>query len=768
MVYHFLEFRFDEASHKFYKDDKEVYLSQKEWLLLKLFIENPQTIINKDQLCEFIWQGRYVSDDSIYKQIQRLRKKIISAQSEDSIIRTVHGVGFEFNTKVKHDNKTEKKSDAQNAAKHSIRKNLFIIGSAITLIVIGMIIKKYNTPIPIIQDAEASPLRLAFVPKFNPQEPSDSLISVGSMYYLIHQLANNKKIKTVSIKRKKLKENTAEKNILILQKNNQIDASIVFDLQETDNGEYISNTELINKGNTSIKHTFRAVSLKNLMDQIEQWSSQQLNIISDSPKNQISQSHYAIENYIRAMAAQFRGDIPIAISFLELAIEEDPNFWLAWYELAISHRLEGDYQKSLSIINTLENTVTDKQISLMLLNAKIIALWRLGKLESALELSKSAIKLAQERNDLNIQSNLLVNQAIINNTLGNLSAAQQAIDQATTIREQLNADKGDMAYIYNTSAGIHLASGDLEKAESLAKKAIDGFQFSGHKKYVGNTQGRLASIYTHMGNYKQAREMILRNLSVRTNQNNFLGQIQSLLKLQSIDRLQGHLNDAKEKLEKISALLETNNDYALYNKYHRAQMKLSLALNDHITANAHIEQIQPRNNLEEAFKILALLDYYYHTKQLELMGPQIKLLSAYTQPKIQPLKTLWMARHAHLMKQNTVAEQLYTRAIEQAKKINHHGNITKAYNAYIKYLLSTSQLDKALPVIRDHEKHKPLPYPFYLLKAQYHAMKNDFFRAVSLMNELKIKSHQLWTETEEKKLSEYQHKLNQSSIQNNQ
>ncbi|WP_208559977.1 response regulator transcription factor [Marinilactibacillus kalidii] len=87
----------NEVTREVFICGKPVSLTQKEYELLKCFIEHPKKVFTKANLFETVWQEPYFGDDNtISVHISRLRRKL-SEYSGEEVIETVWGVGFKFN-----------------------------------------------------------------------------------------------------------------------------------------------------------------------------------------------------------------------------------------------------------------------------------------------------------------------------------------------------------------------------------------------------------------------------------------------------------------------------------------------------------------------------------------------------------------------------------------------------------------------------------------------------------------------------------------------
>lgn len=79
-------------------DGAELILNRKEYDLLYYFIINPNRLINKTSIAEYVW-GDYTDQvdslDFIYSQIKNLRKKLKDANAELDI-QSVYGIGYKM------------------------------------------------------------------------------------------------------------------------------------------------------------------------------------------------------------------------------------------------------------------------------------------------------------------------------------------------------------------------------------------------------------------------------------------------------------------------------------------------------------------------------------------------------------------------------------------------------------------------------------------------------------------------------------------------
>lgn len=89
----------DEEKREVKVQNKRVELTQKEFELLKCFLNYPDKVFTKANLYESVWGDPYFGDDNtISVHISRLRNKL-NQYTEKELIETVWGIGFKLSNK---------------------------------------------------------------------------------------------------------------------------------------------------------------------------------------------------------------------------------------------------------------------------------------------------------------------------------------------------------------------------------------------------------------------------------------------------------------------------------------------------------------------------------------------------------------------------------------------------------------------------------------------------------------------------------------------
>ena len=94
------EFLIDIYSQKILKNNCEIDVTPKEYLLMKIFLENTNKAFSRDELLDLVWGKNYFGDAKIIDvNIRRLRAKIEDKPSEPKYIETVWGIGYRWKSK---------------------------------------------------------------------------------------------------------------------------------------------------------------------------------------------------------------------------------------------------------------------------------------------------------------------------------------------------------------------------------------------------------------------------------------------------------------------------------------------------------------------------------------------------------------------------------------------------------------------------------------------------------------------------------------------
>lgn len=90
-------FELDNYSQTISKNGQELVLTPKEFLLMKIFMENPGKAFTRDDLLNLVWGYEFTGDPKIVDvNVRRLRSKVEDDSSEPKYIETIWGTGYRW------------------------------------------------------------------------------------------------------------------------------------------------------------------------------------------------------------------------------------------------------------------------------------------------------------------------------------------------------------------------------------------------------------------------------------------------------------------------------------------------------------------------------------------------------------------------------------------------------------------------------------------------------------------------------------------------
>jgi two-component system alkaline phosphatase synthesis response regulator PhoP len=93
--------KIDFSTYEVFARGQTVKLTLKEFELLKFLVQNPNRVLNRDQLLDRVWGGdTFVTPRTVDVHIRRLRKAIEKDDSKPQWILTLRGVGYKFDEKA--------------------------------------------------------------------------------------------------------------------------------------------------------------------------------------------------------------------------------------------------------------------------------------------------------------------------------------------------------------------------------------------------------------------------------------------------------------------------------------------------------------------------------------------------------------------------------------------------------------------------------------------------------------------------------------------
>ena len=106
LIYSFANCVLDTERYALSRNGKEVHVEPQVFDVLRLFVENPNTLVTIEQLIKSVWNGRSISDAAISSRINAARTAVGDNGSAQQVIKTIPRRGFKLVVDVKRSGET--------------------------------------------------------------------------------------------------------------------------------------------------------------------------------------------------------------------------------------------------------------------------------------------------------------------------------------------------------------------------------------------------------------------------------------------------------------------------------------------------------------------------------------------------------------------------------------------------------------------------------------------------------------------------------------
>ena len=82
------------VEHKLFINSVEIKLTEKEFELLKYFIENKGIILSKENLCKNVWNYDFIPESNLIESSVKVLRRKIEPVCDKKLIKNVYGEGY--------------------------------------------------------------------------------------------------------------------------------------------------------------------------------------------------------------------------------------------------------------------------------------------------------------------------------------------------------------------------------------------------------------------------------------------------------------------------------------------------------------------------------------------------------------------------------------------------------------------------------------------------------------------------------------------------
>lgn len=769
MEYQFREYRVSDDQQILFRGTEAIQLGTKIYYLLLVFVENAGQILSKDQIIDSVWPGQIVTDAALVKQILRLRKILDDPAREIPFIETHRSVGYRFTPPV---DRLEKSTLSTPPARDSqAGRWLWLTGLVAFAVLIWTLSQtgKQSNPDLNEQSNEPQTVTLAVMPSTGRQD----WLNRGGLDYLADLLSENDLIHTINPEPDWYSAESPEELAIDLTTHKKIQYSCLIEIEKTTTGYRLeaklrSDTEVM--ATTSLEDE----TLTGVFDKTDKWINTHL-FVHDQVSTQIAEvglteDRYALESYLQGVyELEVTNNKKKAMEYFQAAVNKDPDFFSAWIRLGETKIDVADYDKAISISNTLllrgdvqvqPRLVLKLRYLIARAYASLLDYERAAEYASLtgesleqvddpylrIDVYRSLSLLAQMQRQWDtaaaymFMSIDLANEHYpLPNTLGDFHSKlawiyeqqrkfdlmKEQIDIALVLYEETNNVNGIM-YCFNRLARYYIITNRFDEGVLLTSRAdpyLDQTTRPDTLAYFLETATMLLNL---RGLFDKSQTYILRvqALAAQTG-NRFYMYTAEFLKLH---RLYVQ-NRFEQSLNQVGAMIKQFKNDPQFSAVEKFVLQLGVLISSRCETPSETEQrIQ---YLEEHYPAI-LTDYVKEVKRAK----------------------------GHLaVNQGQVDEGLeLLRQSEKAERENKDTHLAN-YVAFeiLEVLLDHPELEYQSTLNRV-EANTHYDYLFFKLKAQFLAREGRFLEAAMLMQENKLKANQLWKPEDQLLLEQFQQK----------
>ena len=755
MIYTFSIFSLNTNSKELLANNKVLPLTSQHYELLLKFVKSPGVVYSKDELIDTVWKGRVVTGNTVDQSISKLRK-ILNTEIKDTYIKTAYGKGFIFEPKVE--------LIEEEISRTSRKSNKILIPSILIGFIFIFLMVYYSTRTNnIAVHANQKPL-LILMSSANATQ--DSWLEQSSVKYMdqILEYANISNLKHFENKPEHQDREQFINNQWEISPELQVVTTHVFQNDNLYTVELNLTNKLQNKQTQSFSNQNLALAIKSASEWIAKKMDSQTNL--DKINSLIPQNSHVVELYMQGLSSLAKGEIDKAGHFLQICMDESPNFYLARLEMAKVYSAQGNQNKSLAILDTLTKTEIYPQIEIEVATIRGDIYDTQGKYVDAKELYLSVLNKfkGQSIPQINdIRYNLSYTHTMLNEY-------ESALDQLKTIELETSQTEGFelLAHVYQKQASIYQKLGYMLEAKNSADKALELFAklqdvLGEAKVYVA-----LARISTHQSKYKESAQYLQRALNINKSLKYKLGTGATLNELIYVLMVQGKFNQAldfNQEMQKIALEIDYNAMLQISKQYdmdiHRQKKQWDKSA---MYLKEHLELAQASNSKSALLKNKLLsIDLTLDQEKTDGVKHLIDNVQSHIDEsgeiRLQPRINKHLARYYFLIDHPEKGLALLLSSKELAQNTEDGETLIEINNMMAEYYLKIDEPQKALAILEDSVEYEPLAYPYLLIKSKANHAIGNTLKAMDYANECKNLSNEWWTLEDEIYLESLEEKV---------
>lgn len=761
----FADCELDLATRQLRQNGEQVALQPRVFDLLVFLIENRDRAVDKDAIQDAVWSGMVVTETALTRAIMKARRAVGDDADRQSVIRTVHGHGYQFVASV-HD---EPADQADTGAKRPrFGTPLFAIGTAAALAVALLLFWFWPDGVP-------DRARIAVMPVVNATgDPEFAWATYGVMGLANDLLRADRVVDVVpasSVVR--YAENNAwterggaENDTATLGRAFGATHVLVSELQKQAGSLRLSYA-LIGPDGYRSESTMVASEPAELARGMARGVDNLLRTRRRAAEeaSATAADPFINEAYARGLSFALEGRCTDALPLLEIVrsrSERIGNADLEWAECARIKGMSDSAEAAYLAVVAAADARTEATLIARAYNGLGSLYNDTGRLDEAEKTFYAGLELTTEHRDREGQGRLFNNLSILARDRGDLAAARDYVARSVLAYRELGVELLP-GQLHSAMANIAMSEGRLGDAEGHLDDALVSFRELGDRRNEAMMLNNYGYLRRLEGRFEDAEPLHLESLAIRRDIGDRVGQGRILGMLSTLYVRKGRYADARDAAAEAVAIAREADD-SLFTATGLAQ--LAAAERGLGKTAAAREALQASRaaflSIEDASRALQV-----DLRLAELMIDEGDLAAAsaligevrtearrhgFNEPAIEALDYAGDVA----LRQNQLAEarQYYEEAIDEMDASGFTSRKTDVVTKLANLHLDLGDMTAAEPLLGYLVEQDSEPATLKV-EARYAFVSGDSVRAVELMESAKAEAGAGWSAADERALASY-------------
>ena len=560
----------DPATRQLWRAGEPVALEPRVFDLLVFLVEERHRAVDKDAIQDAVWQSMVVSETALTRAIMKARRAVGDDADSQSVIRTVHGHGYQFVAALEDDEKTVAASPSAEPLAPASRNRLRLIFAAAAFALTVAIVWLVRTP------SVPDNVRVAVLPVANATGDA----GYDWAKYGLMGLANDLFVDATDLEivstadMARFAENVGWSGDL-----DDADAGSQLDTLRRAYGATHVLVSQLEENVGGLRLTYTLVSPDGRRENQTMVSNQAPELVHgmvrgvgtilgsrrpDLPENIeiVATDPFINEAYARGMSFSLEGRCAEALPLFEVVIARSDGVNRARSQWATCARILGRWQEAESAYREMLATLDAETASSLKANVIIglgVLLHETGRNDEAAATYQRGFDEAVLAEDRRAQGRVLVSMAILAKDRRQFDEARDLLARSTLAYRELEWEILP-GQIFGTLANIGMTDGKLDEAEQNLNEALQSFRALGDRRNEAMMLNNYGYLRRLQGRFEEALPLHLQSLDIRREIGDRVGQGRILGMLSILYVREGRYEEARDAAAEALAIAREAND----------------------------------------------------------------------------------------------------------------------------------------------------------------------------------------------------------------